>query len=90
MPEWGKILADPEMQRRAPEPALLALLPALKEAGCRRVLDAGCGVGRQLLPMLEEGFWVWGVDRDAAVLHILQGASGRRRGLCRPGVAGPG
>lgn len=46
MSEWGKILADPAMQRRAPEPALLALLPALKEAGCCRVLDAGCGVGR--------------------------------------------
>jgi SAM-dependent methyltransferase len=72
MPEWGKIFADPEMQRRAPEPALLELLPVLKEAGCRLVLDAGCGVGRQLLPMLQEGFWVWGVDREAAVLPILK------------------
>jgi SAM-dependent methyltransferase len=72
MPEWGEIFTDPEMQRRAPEPALLALLPVMKEAGCRRVLDAGCGVGRQLLPMLEEGFWVWGVDREAVVLQILE------------------
>ncbi len=72
MPEWGKIFADPEMQRRAPEPALMELLPALKAAGCRRVLDAGCGVGRHLLPMLQEGFLVWGADRDAEVLRILQ------------------
>lgn len=72
MPEWGKIFADPEMQSRAPEPALMELLPVLKAAGCRRVLDAGCGVGRHLLPLLQEGFLVWGADLDAAVLKILQ------------------
>ena len=72
MPEWGKIFADPEMQSRAPEPALMELLPVLKQAGCRRVLDAGCGVGRHLLPMLQAGFLVWGADLDAEVLRILQ------------------
>ena len=72
MPEWGNIFADPEMQSRPPEPALMELLPVLKAAGCRRVLDAGCGVGRHLLPMLEEGFLVWGADLDAGVLQILQ------------------
>lgn len=72
MPEWGKIFADPEMQKRAPEPALLELLPALKAAGCRRVLDAGCGVGRHLFPLLHEGFLVWGADLDAEVLQILR------------------
>ncbi len=72
MPEWGEIFTDPEMQSRAPEPALMALLPAMKEAGCRLVLDAGCGVGRQLLPLLEAGFQVWGVDYDAQVLQLLK------------------
>ncbi len=72
MPEWGKIFADPQMQARPPEPALLEVLPALKASGVRRVLDAGCGVGRQLLPLLQEGFLVWGVDRDAGVLGLLQ------------------
>ena len=72
MPEWGKIFADPEMQSRAPEPALMELLPTLKQAGCRRVLDAGCGVGRHLLPLLQAGFLVWGADLDAGVLKILQ------------------
>ena len=72
MPEWGEIFADPEMQRKAPEPALMELLPLIKAAGVRRVLDAGCGVGRHLLPLLREGFQVWGADRDAEVLKILQ------------------
>jgi SAM-dependent methyltransferase len=71
MPEWGELFSDPEMQGKAPEPALLELLPALKDAGVRRVLDAGCGVGRQLVPLLEAGFRVWGADRDTEVLQIL-------------------
>lgn len=71
MPDWGEIFADPQMQRRAPNPALMALLPEMQAAGVRLVLDAGCGVGRHLLPMLAGGFRVWGVDRDTAVLAIL-------------------
>jgi SAM-dependent methyltransferase len=70
MPEWGELFADPEMQRRAPNPDLMALLPVMKEGGCR-VLDAGCGVGRHLLPLREAGFQVWGVDRDAKVMRML-------------------
>ena len=72
MPDWGEIFTDPEMQRLPPNPELLALLPVLKEAGCRRVLDAGCGAGRHLLPLARAGFSVCGVDREAAVLQALK------------------
>lgn len=72
MPDWGEIFANPEMQRRQPNPEFLALLPLMKQAGCRKVLDAGCGVGRQLLPLVQEGFTVWGVDREAQVLELLK------------------
>jgi SAM-dependent methyltransferase len=72
MPNWGELFADPVMQGREPEPELMALIPALQQAGVRRVLDAGCGVGRHLLPLLAAGFAVWGVDVDAQVLHLLQ------------------
>ena len=37
-----------------------------------RVLDAGCGVGRHLLPLVQAGFRVWGVDADPKVLQLLQ------------------
>ena len=56
MPDWGEIFADPVMQGREPEPELMAVIPELKAAGCRRVLDAGCGVGRHLLPLHTAGF----------------------------------
>jgi len=48
------------------------VLPEVGAAGGRRVLDAGCGAGRHLLPLAQEGFEVWGVDREAAVLQVLQ------------------
>jgi SAM-dependent methyltransferase len=73
MPDWGEIFADAEMQRLGPNPEFLALLPELKEAGRRRVLDAGCGVGRQLLPLAAAGFQVLGVDLETQVLQVLSG-----------------
>ncbi|MFA4902071.1 MAG: class I SAM-dependent methyltransferase [Desulfobaccales bacterium] len=72
MPGWGELFADPVMQGREPDPELMALIPVMQQAGCRRVLDAGCGVGRHLLPLLAAGFQVWGVDVDAQVLQILK------------------
>lgn len=72
MPGWGEIFADPVMQGREPNPELMGLIPRWQAAGCRRVLDAGCGVGRHLLPMLQAGFRVWGVDCDARVLKLLK------------------
>jgi SAM-dependent methyltransferase len=72
MPDWGEIFADAEMQRLGPNPEFLALLPELKEAGRQRVLDAGCGVGRQLLPLAVAGFQVLGVDLEAPVLQVLR------------------
>ena len=72
MPGWGKIFADPEMQGLRPNPELMGLIPGWQAAGCRRVLDAGCGVGRHLLPLLDAGFRVWGADCDAQVLKLLQ------------------
>jgi len=72
MPGWGELFADPVMQGREPDPELVALIPVMQQAGCRKVLDAGCGVGRHLLPLLAAGFQVWGVDNDAQVLHLLK------------------
>lgn len=72
MSDWKEIFAAPEMQRLKPNPEFLAVLPEVQAAGCRRVLDAGCGAGRHLLPLAQEGFEVWGVDREVAVLEGLQ------------------
>lgn len=72
MPGWGELFADPAMQGLQPDPELMALIPVMQQAGVRQVLDAGCGVGRHVLPLLAAGFQVWGVDCEVQVLQILQ------------------
>ena len=71
MPDWGKIFADPQMQRLPPNPEVMALLPELTARGVRLILDAGCGAGRHLIPMVVAGFQVLGVDREWSVLKEL-------------------
>lgn len=72
MPNWGKIFADPRMQCLPPNPEIMALVPELKNRGVRLVLDAGCGVGRHLLPLARAGFQVLGVDREWSVLRDVR------------------
>jgi SAM-dependent methyltransferase len=36
------------------------------------ILELGCGTGRITLPLIEEGFTVFGLDRDALMLAFLQ------------------
>lgn len=72
MPDWETLFASAEMQQLAPTPQLLESIPQLRAAGCRRVLDAGCGVGRHVRPLLETGFAVWAVDLARSGLGILR------------------
>ncbi len=37
-----------------------------------RILDAGCGEGRNLVYFIRNGFEVWGVDQDATALRMLR------------------
>jgi len=73
MPDWGEIFTDPLMQRLAPNPEVMGLMPQLAERGVRLVLDAGCGAGRHLLPLCQAGFQVLGVDREWPALSALKG-----------------
>ncbi|MGE0814617.1 MAG: class I SAM-dependent methyltransferase [Vicinamibacterales bacterium] len=41
-----------------------------------RVLDAGCGTGRNLVYLLREGFDVWAVDRDAQAMASVRALAG--------------
>jgi SAM-dependent methyltransferase len=72
MPDWGKIFADPRMQRLSANPEVLALVPELRDRGVKLVLDAGCGAGRHLLPLAHAGFQVLGVDREWSVLRDVK------------------
>ena len=91
MPDWGEIFAAPEMQDLQPNPELAALLPEFRQAGLRLVLDAGCGVGRHLIPLTRQGFQVVGVDLEAPVLQVLKArlaSAGLRAPLLRADLRG--
>jgi SAM-dependent methyltransferase len=91
MPDWGEIFAAPEMQDLQPNPELAALLPEFRQAGLRLALDAGCGVGRHLIPLTGQGFQVVGVDLEAPVLQVLKArlaAAGLRAPLLRADLRG--
>lgn len=42
----------------------------------RRVLDAGCGDGRNLVYFLQRGFECFGIDRDPAAVEHVRGLTG--------------
>jgi SAM-dependent methyltransferase len=44
-----------------------------REPGSMRVLDAGCGYGRNLIYLMHEGFELFGVDGDAAAIASVRG-----------------
>jgi tellurite methyltransferase len=42
-----------------------------------RILDAGCGGGRNLIYFFREGYDVYGVDRDWRAIHEVRGIAGQ-------------
>lgn len=59
--------------------AELDFITSMTEAG--RLVEFGCGSGRLLIPLLERGYQVDGVDSSSAALnHLAAKVGGRRRG----------
>lgn len=57
---------------QGPHELAIALAREMRGWGMRRVLDVGCGGGRHLVYLAEEGFEVYGTDRSVAALAISQ------------------
>jgi SAM-dependent methyltransferase len=56
--------------RSAPNPTLMAYAVAERRRSARlRVLDIGCGAGRNAVPLAEMGYDVFGIDRSWPMLH---------------------
>jgi tellurite methyltransferase len=63
-----------------PHPAVVAILPELRERGARRALDLGCGVGRHALLLAGAGLEVEAFDGSETGLEVLR-ATAAARGL---------
>ncbi len=71
---WDQTWKTPEGREDwlAPEPDVLKVIPRLREAGCREVLDLGCGVGRHAYLLATEEFQVTAMDRSDSGLAFLR------------------
>lgn len=53
-----------------PDDFIIELVPVLKERGGKRILDVGCGAGRNALFLANEGFYVVGLDISLTALKL--------------------
>lgn len=61
---------------------------SLAEKYCGPVLELGCGTGRVLIPLIEAGFRLVGLDHDLDMLRYLSREAGNQAGLQPQVVAG--
>jgi len=69
MARWDKYWRDDAYVARnwiEPDPDILRLSPVMKGRAVRHVLDLGCGPGRHVLYLSQQGFEVHGLDISAA------------------------
>jgi ubiquinone/menaquinone biosynthesis C-methylase UbiE len=64
MSAWDRIWKKEEERKEwlQPEPFLVSLIPHFKEAGIKKVLDLGFGLGRHSIELAKQGFEVHGLD----------------------------
>lgn len=55
-----------------PHNDLAAVSKVFKEKRVKKILDLGCGVGRNMVPLIEDGFELSGVDESKEAIKILK------------------
>lgn len=77
---WNNPATVAGFRQSPPNPALIRFAEAERtQRGARRVLDIGCGAGRNAGPLADLGFEVLGVDLSMPMLHGARDLT-RRRG----------
>lgn len=57
---------------RTPHPDLLRFVDLLRQNQGQRVLDLGCGSGRHVIALAQEGFEVFGIDASERAIQMTQ------------------
>lgn len=69
---WNELFDTGELIWDEPHEWVVSLVPRLRERGVRRILDLGCGAGRHLIYLAEQGFDVYGTDISTSALHAAR------------------
>ncbi|MBU0627783.1 MAG: class I SAM-dependent methyltransferase [Nanoarchaeota archaeon] len=74
MKEWDKFhkKRTEKMGEEKPHPEVTKLVKTLKGNNCKKILDHGCGIGRNLFYLRQEGFEVYGIDNSDYALASLK------------------
>ncbi len=67
---WDRIFQREGRFFLEPAEAVRQFAELLREHNCKTVLDLGCGSGRHLVYLTQQGFELWGVDNSAAGLQL--------------------
>lgn len=78
--EHTKVNSIPSMASSEPSSGVASFVEFLKEKGIRsgKVLDIGCGQGRNSVYLSENGFDVWGIDYIKEALELTKGLADRK------------
>jgi SAM-dependent methyltransferase len=77
---WNSIYATRGKVESEPDPLVAELLPELRRAGAKRILDLGCGTGRHSALLLQNSFSVTAADASGECLEILKSENAGRGG----------
>ncbi|UCE43960.1 MAG: methyltransferase domain-containing protein [Candidatus Bathyarchaeota archaeon] len=72
MVEWDQILLNKDYHLEYPDEMVVSLASILEERRAERVLDLGCGAGRHLLYLAENGFEAYGADISKTGLTLTR------------------
>lgn len=76
MRDWDQIYREAGIVQKEPAEFVVENIKALRDGGVKRILDLGCGTGRHLTLLLDEGFDVAGLDSSEKAIELLKGLAG--------------
>ncbi|MCK5645701.1 MAG: methyltransferase domain-containing protein [Anaerolineales bacterium] len=72
MSEWDHLFLDADHVLREPDVFVIHFARLLQQQDSRTVLDWGCGAGRHVVYLAQEGFEVTGIDRSPTAIKIAE------------------
>lgn len=72
MKDWDAIYKEKGVIQKEPSGKVIEAISFFKQKGLERILDLGCGTGRHIPCLLEQGFQVYGCDSSESALQIVQ------------------
>lgn len=71
---WDTVFEDGGIHQK-PSSDVMSLVPLLQSKGVKKILDAGCGNGRDTISLAEQGFDVTAIDSSETAINAAKNSS---------------